>query len=71
MNKPTEWYFINRFNELLYGKEIEEDEIMTVEGAADYLKTTETTVYALLKKGKIRKWKFQQWISPVKTNRAC
>ena len=55
LNRLTEWYFTNRFNELLNGKEKEEDEIMTVEGAADYMKTTETTIYALLKKGKIRK----------------
>lgn len=55
LNRLAEWYFTNSFNELLYGKEKAEDEIMTVEEAADYLKTTETTVYALLKKGKIRK----------------
>ncbi|MGA3014089.1 MAG: helix-turn-helix domain-containing protein [Bacteroidales bacterium] len=55
LNRLTEWYCTNRFNELLYGKEKSEDVIMTVEGAADYLKTTDTTVYALLKKGKIRK----------------
>jgi len=55
LNRLTEWYFAKRFNELLHGKEKEEDEIMTVEGAADYMKTTETTVYALLKKGKIKK----------------
>ena len=55
LNRLAEWYFTNSFNELLYGKEKAEDGIMTVEEAADYLKTTETTVYALLKKGKIRK----------------
>jgi excisionase family DNA binding protein len=55
LNRLAEWYFTNSFNELLYGKEKAEDEIMTVEEAANYLKTTETTVYALLKKGKIRK----------------
>ena len=55
LNRLTKWYFTARFNELLNGKEKEEDEIMTVEGAANYLKTTDTTVYALLKKGKIRK----------------
>jgi hypothetical protein len=57
LSRLSEWYLSNELPRLIdeMDPKPEVDEIMTVEGAALYMKITPATVYTLINKGKLKK----------------
>jgi len=53
----SEWYLIDELPRMIAGLNPKPvvDEIMTVEGTAQYMKITSATVYNLINKGKLKK----------------